>query len=716
MMERYCPYCMEPLAAERPCPHCGKDPKGYIPSVHHLPSDTLLQGRYRIGRVLGEGGFGITYLGLDENLGRLVAVKEYFPTFFVLRENSVSLGVTCYTSQGQDFYEKGRDQFLQEARTMARLDKVREIVRVMDFFSANNTAYLVMEFLEGETLKELVARRGPIPAEELLDLTRPVVAAVGTIHRAGILHRDVSPDNVMVLKDGGVKLMDFGCARELEGGRTMTVVLKHGFAPLEQYTGRGQGPWSDVYSLSATLYYCLTGKVPPRAVERSGEADELIVPTQLGAALTPRQERALLKGLAVRARDRWQSAEAFYGALYGVKPDGSVWEDPTAEETESCRTEYVSQEDKSESKDSPNQPKEESSSAKPPLNSPGKEPSAPWTLMPKYAKAGIGAAACLAVLVLSLTALGGAPFSPSLPEHGEQQSTQTVGGNESQSVDPEDPAEDEQVIASLPELPEHMTGQEPDGTNAPSEQSPQATDVQPEASTTTPEKTQQQDETSSGSSQASQQPAQPQTPQEPVQTAKELYEAGIAANEQKNYSTAVSLFRQADDKGETHAVYRLASVGYYGYWEDLGDQDTAVSLIREAHQRGAVGTEIAPYIRWIGRSFEREGQYEKAAPLLKEAAEMGDLEAMLVLGKMYLYGDGVAASNDTAAYWILKSAQAGNAAAYYDAGVLYQYGWGVEKDWAKARSWYQKALDSNDSAGKSQAQRALDEMDAAQAH
>ena len=183
-MERYCPYCMEPLAAERPCPHCGKDPKEYTPSVHHLPPGTLLQGRYRIGRVLGEGGFGITYLGLDENLGRLVAVKEYFPTSFVLRENSVSLGVTCYTSQGQDFYKKGREQFLQEARTMARLDKAREIVRVMDFFSANNTAYLVMEFLEGETLKELVARRGPIPTEELLDLMRPVVAAVGTMHRA----------------------------------------------------------------------------------------------------------------------------------------------------------------------------------------------------------------------------------------------------------------------------------------------------------------------------------------------------------------------------------------------------------------------------------------------------------------------------------------------------------------------------------------------------
>lgn len=702
-MEQYCPYCMEPLTEETPCTRCGKKPEDYIPSVHHLPPDTLLQGRYRIGRVLGEGGFGITYLGLDENLGRLVAVKEYFPTSFVLRENSVSLGVTCYTSQGKDFYEKGRDQFLQEARTMARLDKAQEIVRVMDFFSANNTAYLVMEFLEGETLKELVAHRGPIPAKELLDLMRPVVAAVGTIHQAGILHRDISPDNVMVLKDGGVKLMDFGCARELEGGRTMTVVLKHGFAPLEQYTGRGQGPWSDVYSLSATLYYCLTGKVPPRAVERSEEADELVSPTRLGAELTPRQERALLKGLGVHTRDRWQSAEEFYGALYGVKPDGSPWEEPTAEEIEAGRTEYVSPKGKSESKDHPEQREEEPSPSRPVHSSPVKETSVRWKFIPKYTKVVIGSAACLAIIALSLLALGGAPFSPSLQESGEQQSTQPVSGSESQSVDPEDTVKDEEAIASLPELPENMTGQDPP-----------AAGVQPEQPPSSPEKTAEKEETSGGSH-ASQQPAQPQTPQQPVQTAQELYEAGKAANERKDYSTAASLFRQADDKGDTYAAYRLADVGYYGYWEDLGDKDTALSLIREAYQRGAAGTEIAPYIRRIGRSFEREEQHDTAAPLLEEAAEMGDLEAMLVLGKMYLYGDGVATSNDTAAYWILKSAQGGNVAAYYDAGVLYQYGWGVEKDWDKARSWYQKALDSDYSTGKSQAQRALDEMDAAQA-
>lgn len=758
-MATYCPYCMSMAHGEGACPSCGRDPAEYCPSVHHLPPGTLLQGRYRIGRVLGEGGFGITYLGLDENLRRLVAVKEYFPTSFVLRENSVSLGVTCYTSQGKEFYERGRDQFLQEARTMARLDRVPQIVHVLDFFPANNTAYLVMEFLEGDTLKELVARQGPIPARELLELMEPVVRGMDTMHRAGVLHRDISPDNLMVLKGEDVKLMDFGCARELEGGHTLTVVLKHGFAPLEQYTGRGQGPWSDVYSLCATLYYCLTGTVPPRSIERGGETDELLPPTQLGAGLTPGQEQALLKGLAVRVKDRWQSAAELYTALYGPAEEdsgfaaqaagaqgGAVPLRQTKEKREKTdfqaamgRTVPAQEEDREilsqaeaafkENAASPSKPHSVEGNRKPEGKEAEKSPYKP-RLRSRRVKTALGSAACLAVVLAAAAALGTLPAQDSSGQHYSLGSPSLQEGGAEQQPHQEDP-----VQTVTPELPQQETPS-PDasrtqpetdssvpesGADAGSQsgtgqaaQNPPAAGVQPEQPASSPEKPPEKEEPSGGS-QASQQPAQPQTPQQPVQTAQELYEAGKAANERKDYSTAASLFRQADDKGDADAVYRLADVGYYGYWEDLGDKDTALSLIREAYQRGAAGTEIAPYIRRIGRSFEREEQYDTAAPLLEEAAEMGDLEAMLVLGKLYLYGNGVATSNNTAAYWILKSAQGGNAAAYYDAGVLYQYGWGVEKDWDKARSWYQKALDSDYSTGKTQAQRALDEMDAAQA-
>lgn len=161
---------------------------------------------------------------------------------------------------------------------MAKLENIPEIVRVLDFFQANNTAYIVMEFLEGETLKDRTARLGRIPSGELLDLLRPVMGAMETMHQAGIIHRDISPDNLMCLPDGRVKLMDFGCAKDIGGGRTMTVTLKQGFAPLEQYTGHGQGPWSDLYSLCATIYYCLTGRVPPAALERDKDQDRELDP------------------------------------------------------------------------------------------------------------------------------------------------------------------------------------------------------------------------------------------------------------------------------------------------------------------------------------------------------------------------------------------------------------------------------------------------------
>ena len=241
-MERFCPYCLSPAQTGTACPACGQDWEAYQPSSHHIPPGSLLHGRYRVGRVLGEGGFGITYLGRDTVLDQRVAIKEYFPTFLVSREVSVTLDVTCHTSGNQPTYEKGREQFLREAQTMAKLDEIPEIVRVKDHFPEHNTAYIVMEFLEGKTLKELTAQNGPIPAPDLLKRLGAVLRAMEAMHQAGIIHRDISPDNLMELKNGTIKLMDFGCARDFQGSQTETITLKHGFAPREQYTGRDQGP------------------------------------------------------------------------------------------------------------------------------------------------------------------------------------------------------------------------------------------------------------------------------------------------------------------------------------------------------------------------------------------------------------------------------------------------------------------------------------------
>jgi len=300
------------------CPACGRRISAYQAAGHQLQPGNLLELRYRVGGVLGQGGFGITYIGLDERLGRRVAIKEYFPTTFVKREVSISTAVTCYSDSSQSFFEKGREQFLSEAKTIAKFDDIQEIVQVLDFFPENDTAYIVMEYLEGEPLAKLLERDGAFQIGALLDLFAPLIQALGAMHKTGIIHRDINPNNIMVMKNGRLKLMDFGCARNVDGNRTMTVILTHGYAPVEQYFGHDQGPWSDIYSLCATIYACLTGKKPPQSLMREKNSDPLEPPSKLGIDIDPELEKALMKGLNINAKERWQSATELYDALCGT--------------------------------------------------------------------------------------------------------------------------------------------------------------------------------------------------------------------------------------------------------------------------------------------------------------------------------------------------------------------------------------------------------------
>lgn len=316
MEHKFCPYCMSPVEDGKPCGACGLTQGSYTPSPHHLPPGTVLKDRYLVGRVLGEGGFGITYIGCDLQLELKTAIKEYFPTDKASRVSEVSPNVTSYVGTAEINYKKGLEKFLQEARAIARMDKQPVIVNVRDFFEANRTAYIVMEYVEGTTFKELVEQRGGrIPARELLRLIEPLFFALGEMHGNGLIHRDISPENLMIEK-GAVRLLDFGCAREAaNGGNTLTIALKHSYAPVEQYQSKGQGPWTDVYALSATLYYCLTGRKPPQAMDRLVE-DELIPPRKLGVDLTRQQEEALLHGMCVPPKRRFQSIEELHTALY----------------------------------------------------------------------------------------------------------------------------------------------------------------------------------------------------------------------------------------------------------------------------------------------------------------------------------------------------------------------------------------------------------------
>jgi len=334
-IDHLCLGCMRQLDAPGgPCPYCGWD--RWDPSLSNLPHEleqgAILAGKYLVGRVLGQGGFGITYIGWDIPANKKRAIKEYFPSDSVTRQGD-RYTVMPHSSQGvPQLFAQGRDKFYSEAQNLARFDQAPDIVNVTDFFQENGTAYIVMEFIEGRTLKDYLTSLGrPLELADTLALLAPVARSLELVHAAGLIHRDVSPDNIMLTADGTAKLLDFGAARgfSLQGARTNTVNVKMGYAPDEQYRTHGnQGPWTDVYALAATIYRAVTGVVPTQAIDRA-PTDLLDKPTALGAHLTPAQEKVLLKGMAVYPEGRYKSVREFYDAMErsvqeGGKPSVSV--------------------------------------------------------------------------------------------------------------------------------------------------------------------------------------------------------------------------------------------------------------------------------------------------------------------------------------------------------------------------------------------------------
>ena len=288
-------------------------------NLHCLRKGTRLIGRYTIECVLGQGGFGITYLGIDELHEKKVAIKEFFPQGIVTRNIEYQDTVTVTFVGEKDNYEKGKERFLKEARTMAKFSKDEGIVKALDFFEINNTAYIVMEYLEGITLKQYLRENQRIAPEDLIELLVPLIESLDEIHSQGMIHRDISPDNIMVLPDGRIKLMDFGAARDYTefGEKSLSIVLKPGYAPPEQYQTHGiQGPWTDIYALCATMYKCITGENPPDAIDRVID-DHLKKISEFGIVIPLQEEVAIIKGMSVSAQDRYQDIKDFCEDLYG---------------------------------------------------------------------------------------------------------------------------------------------------------------------------------------------------------------------------------------------------------------------------------------------------------------------------------------------------------------------------------------------------------------
>ena len=302
-------------------------------NLYCLRKGTRLIGRYTIEGVLGQGGFGITYLGMDELHKKKVAIKEFFPQGIVTRNIEYEDTVTVTLVGEKENYDKGKERFLKEAQTMAMFSKDKGIVKALDFFEINNTAYIVMEYLEGVTLKQYLRENERIDAEDLVELLVPLIEALDEIHSQGLIHRDISPDNIMVLPDGRIKLMDFGAARDYTefGEKSLSIVLKPGYAPPEQYQTHGvQGPWTDIYALCATMYKCITGENPPDAIERVMD-DHLKKISAFGIPVLPQIEEAIIKGMSVAAKDRYQNVGDFCEDLYGGYEENS---EPEAEESQ----------------------------------------------------------------------------------------------------------------------------------------------------------------------------------------------------------------------------------------------------------------------------------------------------------------------------------------------------------------------------------------------
>ena len=295
---------------------------------YHLKKETILDDRYVIGDVLGEGGFGITYEAVNSNNGHRVAIKEYFCRDYMYRDSSRSNTVVLTGSAEAGRFESDKARFLKEARTLRDFSGLPGIVKALDQFEENGTACLVMDLLEGETLKKSISDHGPLEAETAFRMMLPVIKTLAEIHKAGVIHRDISPDNIMVGSDGKLTLMDFGAAKEFSSSETThSMIYKDGYAAREQLDERGQlGPWTDIYSLCATLFFSITGQAPLDSLQRVLH-DEQEKPSALGIRIPPEAEDILMKGLRLRENERWQSMDELCSAITAVYPD----KDPDAE-------------------------------------------------------------------------------------------------------------------------------------------------------------------------------------------------------------------------------------------------------------------------------------------------------------------------------------------------------------------------------------------------
>ena len=317
------------------CPHCGYLVGTEPAAKNHLAPGTVLQDRYTLGRVLGQGGFGITYIAWDNKIGRAVSVKEYMPSALASRMTG-EREVSCYSEKAKQEFEQGLQKTRREAHALSRFNALESVVKVIDCIEENGTAYIIMELLRGRTVQQILRERGKFSFAEALRIMTPVLQTLDAMHSVGMIHRDVAPDNIFVCDDGKVKLLDFGAARVVSGTdqKTLSVMLKAGYAPIEQYSSKAkQGAYTDVYAASATIYKMLTGETPPDSFSREKDGSDLVALSQTDVPQSAKE--TILAGMAQDAESRIQSARELLTRLQksAQNADGNTPEQPGPKKT-----------------------------------------------------------------------------------------------------------------------------------------------------------------------------------------------------------------------------------------------------------------------------------------------------------------------------------------------------------------------------------------------
>lgn len=323
---KLCMNCFQIKGDYQVCPFCGFAEGGQAKALFQLRPGTVLVNRYIIGEALGYGGFGITYKAYDTMLSIVVAIKEFYPSGLVNRaDGETKVGV--FSGSKSSEYHKLLERFIEEARNMAMFAEEKDIINVFAYFEENGTAYIIMEYVSDPILKKVLRRQGKMQAEEACGYTCSLLTAVQKLHNKGIIHRDISPDNIFLISSGQIKLFDFGAAKFQDGssGQNYSVVVKPGYAPPEQYRRKGkQDHRMDIYAVGAVLYQMLTGERPAEALERMRE-DKLLSPSQTGCKVEPHVNKAVMQALALNPEERFSSADEFRQALLTPETHKKSW-------------------------------------------------------------------------------------------------------------------------------------------------------------------------------------------------------------------------------------------------------------------------------------------------------------------------------------------------------------------------------------------------------